>query len=592
MSETEETPTLTNHAMLVVWGQYAHCIGLVKALETIPMSQKTVVHSPQRKVIEFLVASLGGLKYLKDISYSAHPLDQDQIVAQAWGQTGWADHSGVSRTLCDLSKTKVEQIVAVLQKVSQPMIDREVTLAASAGCLELDGDLSPRPVSDTSTTYEAAEYGHMNDRIGLGFQAAVVSMRSPQYGRLGLSVTLHPGSTVSCTQAANLVEAAEKRIGRRPLRRTDLLKSRVAATQKQCEHFQQKVDLAQQTLDSTSAERAIVQQHVTEAVRRCDELQTSYDQRQRLERPNSHLAKAKEKLAMYQRRLTRRQAAATKAEAHLRRQTAHLKDCQANLTTLEQRLAQLEADNATNNAPIQVIFRLDAGFGTAENLALLIEMGYEVYCKPFGSWLSKWFREHRQERTDWQRVGKNAEMIAWKAVALDDFPYPLDIAQERFWTGSDEVRLTGLLHFGSDEVTTDLPAWFHRYNARQIIEAANKEGKQVFEVHHFKVRQTFALVLQEQFALFAANFVRFASVWLAEQCPQIPDGWKDNTHPHVKEQVKVGAHTSAWVSWKGQDCMLRFENHSVFAGRSLNVRRQWAFQPVLPFAKSCFFLSF
>jgi len=101
---------------------------------------------------------------------------------------------------------------------------------------------------------------------------------------------------------------------------------------------------------------------------------------------------------------------------------------------------------------------------------------------------------------------------------------------------------------------------------------------------HNKVRQSFALAHQEQFALFAANFVRFASVWLTEQCPQVPDGWKKSTHPCVKEQGKVSAHTSAWVRWKGQDCLLRFEDCCVFAGRSLQIKSQWAFQPVLPFA--------
>ena len=91
-----------------------------------------------------------------------------------------------------------------------------------------------------------------------------------------------------------------------------------------------------------------------------------------------------------------------------------------------------------------------------------------------------------------------------------------------------------MLHFGVDHVAQDLPAWFHYYNARQTIEAANREGKQVFEVHHLKVRAQPALQLQEQFVLFAANFVRFASVWLAEQCPQVPDGWKESTHPQIK----------------------------------------------------------
>jgi hypothetical protein len=145
-----------------------------------------------------------------------------------------------------------------------------------------------------------------------------------------------------------------------------------------------------------------------------------------------------------------------------------------------------------------------------------------------------------------------------------------------------------MLHFGVDPVTQDLPGWFHYYNARQTIEAANRESKQVFEVHHLKVRAQSALQLQEQFTLFAANFVRFASVWLAEQCPQVPDGWKESTHPQVKQQVKIGANTSAYVTWKGQDCLL-FTLHSVFAGRSLQVQRKWAYQPVLPMLKSCFF---
>lgn len=128
MSE-QETTLLTQHAMLVVWGEYARSIGLVKGIEQIPLKQKEVDHSPQRKVLEFLVAILGGLPYLKDISRSAHPLDQDLAVAKAWGQTGWADQSGVSRTLSALTMTQAEQIVNVLTQVSQPFIEQEIVLA-------------------------------------------------------------------------------------------------------------------------------------------------------------------------------------------------------------------------------------------------------------------------------------------------------------------------------------------------------------------------------------------------------------------------------------------------------------------------------
>jgi hypothetical protein len=192
------------------------------------------------------------------------------------------------------------------------------------------------------------------------------------------------------------------------------------------------------------------------------------------------------------------------------------------------------------------------------------------------------------EQSVWERVGQNAEMLAWPAQDLPDFPYPLDIALERFHIGQ-QVHLGGLIHFGQDPVPSHLTAWFERYNQRQTIEAGNKEEKQVFELHHLKVRSRSGILLQEQFVAFAANFVRWASLWLKEDCANAPEGWLDPVHPHIKEQVKVGAQSLAWVSWYEQGCMLRFEDHSVFAGRSLKVKKQWSFQLALPFAKSCFF---
>ena len=236
---------------------------------------------------------------------------------------------------------------------------------------------------------------------------------------------------------------------------------------------------------------------------------------------------------------------------------------------------------------VEAVFRLDAGFGTSENVALLIEMGYEVYTKPYCNWLSGLLSEMSAKRVGWQRVGDNAEMIARKAVSLDGFPYPLDIGYQRFWTGN-RFRFTALLHFGDQQVTDDLPTWFQDYNARQLIEAGNKEAKQVFKIRHLKVRSRPALRLQEHFALFAANFVRFASKWLSEQCDQVPNAWKNTAQPHVKEQVKVGAHSPATIEWLGQDCLVRFDDRSVYAGRSFTIRRQVAIQLALPWKFAVF----
>jgi hypothetical protein len=62
--------SLNQHAMLVSWGQHAHCLGAIEGVEAVPLHQKTVVHRPQAKLMEFLGAILGGLLHLKDVSPS------------------------------------------------------------------------------------------------------------------------------------------------------------------------------------------------------------------------------------------------------------------------------------------------------------------------------------------------------------------------------------------------------------------------------------------------------------------------------------------------------------------------------------------
>jgi hypothetical protein len=73
-----------------------------------------------------------------------------------------------------------------------------------------------------------------------------------------------------------------------------------------------------------------------------------------------------------------------------------------------QRHQSFQAENAANVNPIQAILRLDAGFGDHRNLALLIEMGYEIYTKPFGNWLSgKLSKMSIDRELSWQKVSQN-----------------------------------------------------------------------------------------------------------------------------------------------------------------------------------------
>jgi hypothetical protein len=72
---------------------------------------------------------LAGLEHLQDLSTTAEPIEKDLAVARAWLQLAWADNSGVSRTLSALSQAEAEQLVQVLDQVSQPFIHREVMLS-------------------------------------------------------------------------------------------------------------------------------------------------------------------------------------------------------------------------------------------------------------------------------------------------------------------------------------------------------------------------------------------------------------------------------------------------------------------------------
>ena len=533
----------TQHALLVPWGHFAREIGLLSGLEAIPLGQKVYEHTPQAKVIEFLMAILSGAKYLQDISLVAHPLDKDLAVAEAWAQAGWADYTGVSRTLRALSWAEVREIVSVLERVSQPFLDSELSGLRSQDCgPQYDGDLTGLPVSNTSRTYPNAAYGHMSDEIRLGYQAGVVSLQSPTYGRLWLSVEHHAGDTVSCTQAAALVLAAEKRSGQRPRRCTELLQQRI-------ETLVQSRAPAEKRLVTQRAKLADLQ-HAKE------EVAAQLREETKLKR-----------IAVLERRSVRREKALETARQKLAKTLDQMQGHLAEEKLLCQRLAQFEQDNADNPQPIEACFRLDAGFGTYESPALLIEMGYEIYVKLHNHKITEMLKKKIAPDSHWTRVGDNAEMIAWSGLELQHCPYPLEVALERFHTGKTQKH-SALAHFGHTPAIPDLPAWFARYNARQTIEAGIKETKQVFYLHRLKVRSEPAIYLQEAMTIFAANFIRWAMVWIDQHVVQ-----DENTLPlaklGIKKQVQVAAHTSAKVIQNSDGMLLKFSPVSAFAGKQL-----------------------
>jgi hypothetical protein len=382
----------------------------------------------------------------------------------------------------------------------------------------------------------------MSDEIRLGYQAGVVSLQSPTYGRLWLSVEHHAGDTVSCTQAEAMVLAAEKHSGQRPRRRTELLQKRIEA-------FVQSRAPAEKRLASQRAALAAAQSAKQETVTQL------------------RAATNPKCIGVLERRCVRREKAVQVAMKKLGKTQALLSKHLEQEKALRKRLEQFEQENTENPNPVEACFRLDAGFGTYDNIALLIEMGYEVYVKLHNHKIVQMLKEQVATGTAWVRVGNNAEMVGWSAMKLQHCPYPLNIALERFYTGKTQKH-SALAHFGATPVTTDLPAWFGKYNARQTIEAGIKEAKQVFYLHRLKVRSEPAIFLQEAMTIFAANFIRWATVWIDQHAEQ-------NEHTllltkmGIKKQVQVAAHASAKVIQNSDGMLLKFSPVSAFAGKQL-----------------------
>jgi hypothetical protein len=582
MSQDETIHLPTQHALAIAWGQFAQRLGIIQGLEELHLHQKGYRHGPQTKVLEFLVATLVGLEHLKEISRAAHPLDRDGALARAWGQASWADYSGVSRTLKSLTDEEARQVVQVLEASSQLFITSAINQALLADRrLVYDGDLTGLAVSKSSHSYPGVAYGHMDDQIRLGYQAAVVSLHSPVEGRIWLSVDHHPGNMVSAAAAVAMIRAAEKRTGVRPWRRSELLKQRLQGVEQVGQALQHKRLDRQQKVQQAKQALAEIQQLALVWQAQMESLAAQYQSQQRKERPSGQLGQARQKLASLQQRVERRRKASAKAEQVLAWTDERLAEQVTEQVELQHRLAQFEQDNGNNPQPVPAVFRLDAGFGSYENLALLIEMGYEVYTKLQNWKVLQSLCKQIPPDAYWTEVGKQASMWAWPQRQLVNFCYPIDVGLERFSDG-ERIRYCAMLHFGNTPVSHDLPQWFCFYAGRQTVEAGIKESKQVFFLHRLKVRSQPAISLQENFVVFAANFIRWANLWLETRSTNqsLPVG-----HLGIKELVRVAAHTSAEVDWNLDSQLLRFSDQSVFSGKLLFLP-ELAYQLPLPFAKS------
>jgi hypothetical protein len=558
--------TNTEHGMLIAFGEFVRQHGLLDRLLQVPIAQKTRAFTPQAKLIELLAGIMSGIEYLQDLSDGPQPLAQDAPVARAWGLDHFAHYASVSRTLHACDAQTVAQVEAAINTFSQPFIDAAVhELVRRGQPLIFDLDLTGQAVSATSTTYPDAAFGWMNDQVRLGYQLARVCL-SPQDGeRIWLAGFHHPGDTVSGACLKELVQAAEAQTGVRPWRRPELVDKRI---------HQQIAALARtrRLFDQQQTKLVDLQATQTHLIGKCYHAQ----QIQKAPISTGKRARLERQIVSWQKRLPRLSQQVARAQAVLGAHQARLAEHDAELARLRAWQAQLETDNQANpNPPAQVMARMDAGFAAGENLAWLLEMGYELETKAANARTTTALRAHAAK---WEPVGDNAEMSRIGEQVVRGCPYPLTLAVERFKVGQ-HFKYATLVRYGP---AVELADWFTHYNARQTIEAGNKEMKGTFCVQHLMSHSPAGIRLQVLFTCLAANVVRWCRPWLTD-CAAEPSRRVSQVLNSPKHVVRVAANTPALVQQTDEGTVVLFGPRTALPGAAFILRGVPAIQLPLGF---------
>ena len=559
--------------MLVAFGEFLQQHRLLERLRQVPVPQKAHDHTPQDKLIEFLVGIMSGIEHLQDLNCGPRPLARDAAVAPAWGLERLAHFTTVGRTLAACDEQTVVAVEDAISVFSRPFVEATVhELLRRGQPLIYDLDLTGQPVSSTSTTYPEAAFGWMNDQVRLGYQLARVSL-SPQAGeRIWLAGFHHPGNTLSSDCLRELIRAAEAQTGVRPRRRVELVRQRIEQQQAILARWQR---LAQQQQTRRDQLR-LTHTRLIGQVYHAEQVQKGSISR-------AKQARLRQQVKGWRKRLPKVVAQLAKCERLLATHQASAQEHETQLSDLRAWLEQLEADNQANpNPPDPVEVRMDAGFTSGEHLAWLLEMGYAPNTKAHNGQTAIALLAQLPRRPDWQKVGENAELVLVGEYQMHDCPYPLTAAIERFKVGRD-FKYATLVRYGSAPKLID---WFAHYNARQTIEAGNKEMKSTFHVQHLMSRSPAGIQLQVVFTGLAANVVRWCRPWLKD-CAATPTSNVTRTLNSPQALVRVAANSAALVQQTDHGTTVLFAPHSALPGAAFTLRGVPAIQLPLGFQRPC-----
>jgi hypothetical protein len=562
--------TNTEHGMLVAFGEFLQQHGLVERLRQIPVPQKAHDFNPQDKLIEFLAGIMSGMEHLQDLNHGPRPLAKDLAVARTWGVEAFAHFTTVGRTLAACDEQTVAATEAAITAFSHPFVQATVhELLRRGQPLIYDLDLTGQAISSTSTTYPDAAFGWMNDHVRLGYQLARVSLSTPAGERIWLAGFHHPGDRVSSACVKELIQAAERQTDVRPRRRPELVNQRIATQQAVIERIRRLVDQQQAKL------KRLQQTHTTLTGKQ-------YHTEQVLKGPVSpgKQARLRAQADGWQKRLPRLREQVAQAQSVLSAHQTRLAEQEMAWVSLHTWQAQLTTDNLTNPNPPEIEARIDAGFTSGENLTWLLELGYAPNTKAPNARTTAALRTQLPRGAAWEKVGDNAEMVLIGEHTLHACPYPLTVALERFKVGR-AFKYATLVRMGP---APKLSEWFAQYNARQTIEAGNKEMKGVFFVQHVMSRSSAGIRLQVLFTGLAANVVRWCQPWL-KSCAAAPTPNVIRTLNSPKALVRVAANSTALVQQTACGTTVLFSPRSALPGAAFTLHGVPAIQLPLGFQR-------
>lgn len=133
----------TAYAPLAAFGYALRRAGVLQPLQAVNLPLKTIDHTPGDKLVEALVLILAGGRSTSQIDLLLRP---NLPLAQAWGQTQFAQQSTVARTLDAFDAESVSSLRHAFE-----VLFEQYSLARSHdfrfGPLWLDGDLTGLPAS-------------------------------------------------------------------------------------------------------------------------------------------------------------------------------------------------------------------------------------------------------------------------------------------------------------------------------------------------------------------------------------------------------------------------------------------------------------